>query len=381
MAEVSYDVPVELPDAVSMMMAAKAIVAIKEVTDRDEAVSTIFKLVDAVLAAPQDAKKRRVKKTNETFHRKVGRHTAALEFLRSVGFIDCDDPEAPDGEGESALLSMPVAFLPRLTDAHHTLAQAAKEVGMSPPPLPSAGFNPYQSSCSMADSTRSAKAPEGWKNEADKLRDEVKKRQREMEDKVQAAPPVELRPTAFWLSAGLRLEEVVRVAVEQDEEKAADSALLQSQVAASKASIAGPVGKFESADRRRLAELSKRQVYQTCILRVICPDKSVIQAQFRAAAKGAEVLEQLKPFLAPHIAAASWYIYQSPPMKRLLPKETLSAQGLTPGANMYLGFEGERLGPPFLETSLMEELGPAPKVAQQGVTSPSLSGEAMGWGQ
>lgn len=377
MAEVSYDVPNGFPDAVAMLLAAQKLAAI-EVADREDAIQTIFKLVDGVLASPEDVRKRRIKKANETFHQKAGRHPAAVEFLRCVGFLDGDDPEDPAGEGKDALLTMPVAFLPRLTDSHHTLAMVAKEAGIAAPPLPSSGFNPYQSSSSASDTTRSTKAPDGWKSEAEKLREEVKKRQREMEEKVQECPAVELRPSAFWLSAGLRLEEVIKSVAEQEEEKGADSALLQAQVAASKATIAGPVGKFESADRRRLAELSKKQVYQSAVLRVICPDKSVLQAHFRASTKGSEVIEEVARHLAPHVASSSWYLYESPPLKRLSLKDTLTAAGLTPGAGLYLGFDGSKPGPPYLEPSLVAQLGPAPLT--QGVTGHSFSGEAMGWG-
>lgn len=382
MAEVSFDVPSGLPDAMVLLTSAQMLMAMQEAADRDEAVQTIFKLMHGVLASPEDPKKRKVRKSNETFNRKVGRHTAALDFLRAAGFLVCDDPDAPEGEGVGGLLHMRVAYLARLTDAHHTLAQASQQAGLTVPPLPGGGFNPYQSNVQLADTTRATKVPEGWKTEAERVRDEVKKRQREMVEKVREAPPVDLQPTTFWLSAGRRLEDVIRAAAEEplDEAKAADNVLLQEQVALAKAAIAGP-SKFESADKRRLAELSRKSVHQSCILRVICPDKSVLQAHFRAADRGEHVYAQLAPLMAPGIIESGWYLYQSPPMKRLSPKDTLAAAGLTPGANMYLGFEGQKPSPPFFIPSLADQLGPVPE-SQGGVTEPaSFNGEAMGWGQ
>merc|ERR1711971_329721 len=92
-------------------------------------------------------------------------------------------------------------------------------------------------------------------------------------------------------------------------------------------------------------------------------------------------MEQLSPLLAPHVSAAKWYLYQSPPLKRLGAKETLIQAGFCPGANLYLGFEGDKPPSPFLEASLVAEMGPAPE-EQRGVNAVAghFSGEAMGWG-
>jgi len=233
------------------------------------------------------------------------------------------------------------------------------------------------------DTTRSAKAPESWKSEADQLREQVKKRERELQEKVEQAPPVDLRPAAFWLAAGRRLEEVVREAAEQEEARAGlgDGGLLKDQVMSAKQAISG-TSTFESADKRRLAELGRRRAYEACILRIICPDKSVMQVHFRSAEKGERVLELIGPLLAPHVQETAWYLYQSPPLKRLQPKETMAAAGLTPGANLYLGFDGDKPAPPYLGPDLVEQLGPC-RPEESGVTAPaaaSFTGEAMGWG-
>merc|ERR1712190_91753 len=114
--------------------------AIKDSVAREEAVQTVFKLMDAVLASPEDPKKRRVRKANKIFHRKVGRHAAAVDFLLGIGFRESDDPDAPGEAGRRALLLMPVAYLSRLTDAHHTLALVAQEVGIAVPEIPGGVF-------------------------------------------------------------------------------------------------------------------------------------------------------------------------------------------------------------------------------------------------
>mmetsp|Transcript_85122 Transcript_85122/g.237531 ORF Transcript_85122/g.237531 Transcript_85122/m.237531 type:complete len:426 (+) Transcript_85122:179-1456(+) len=387
MLEVSYDVPMDLPDAGILSVSAQQIAAMPDASEREDAITTIFKLIDGVLSTPEEAKKRRVRKSNEVFHRKVGRHAAAVEFLRGVGFVVGDDAELGE-EGRGGLFTMPVAYMSRLTDAHHTLANAARQVGLIPPPVPTPGgavFNPYQSNRQSMDGTRTAKAPDTWKTEADRVREEVKRREVENKRKIDAAPPVDMNPSAFWLSAGRRLEEVIREGTNPSEDRAADNNLLSAQVASAKAAIAGSET-FQSADKKRLEDLSRKRVHERCVLRIICPDKSVLQATFRSGDTGAHVVERLKPLLAPHIREASWYFYQSPPMQRLAPRATLASAGLTPGANMYLGFDGAKPAGPYLDEPFVAQMGPPPQ-GERGVTQAggfdvgtTFSGEAMGWG-
>lgn len=384
MAEVSIEYASHLPSSAMMASAARSVCALPEASEREDAVATLFKLLHGVLAMPTDAKKRRVKKSNETFHRKVGRHECAVEFLRSCGFLDADDPDA-GREGQGALLTMPVAYIVRLTDAHHSLASAAEQAQLTVPPLPHCPvFNPYSSSSTALNSTNQPKASKGFKDEIERIERELKDKNAAMQAKVDSAPPVPLNPTVFWAAAGVRLEEIVRDTASVGDEEKGDNTIIGSQIGNVKAALNGTNGKFESAAKRALADLNKKEkrVHQTCIIRVTCPDKSVLQVHFRANDKGEHVLSQIAPLLAPHIRETSWYLYQSPPMKKLLAKETLAAAGFPPGANLYIGFDGEKPGTPFFEASLQATLGPAPEDQTRGVNSIAghLSGEAMGWG-
>ncbi|CAE7944381.1 unnamed protein product, partial [Symbiodinium sp. KB8] len=157
-------------------------------------------------------------------------------------------------EGKDALLIMPIAYTLRLTDAHHNLTALAQQAGLTAPPMPGSGFAlrrpaTYRGSLAMGilkvsftlgklcicrlcnkkstndpsplasardNNAYGGKRPRArYKNvqsEADSVRDEVRKRERELQDQVAQAPAVELRPNAFWLSAGRRLEEVIREA-------------------------------------------------------------------------------------------------------------------------------------------------------------------------
>eukprot|EP00812_Abedinium_dasypus_P011759 NODE_5301_length_594_cov_162.768089.p2 GENE.NODE_5301_length_594_cov_162.768089~~NODE_5301_length_594_cov_162.768089.p2 ORF type:complete len:177 (+),score=48.59 NODE_5301_length_594_cov_162.768089:3-533(+) len=107
----------------------------------------------------------------------------------------------------------------------------------------------------------------------------------------------------------------------------------------------------------------------------------VLQASFRSVEKGEHVMAVLAPLLAPHVREARWYLYQTPPLKKLAPRETLAAAGLAPGAGIYLGFDGEKPAPPYLDEPLVAQLGPQPADARGVVArGPTFTGEAMGWG-
>lgn len=384
-AEVSLGPPPAgtLPDGTVLAISSERLLALPDAAARAEVLATLFKLVDAVIAAPTDEKKRRLKKGNETFHKKVGRHEAAVQFLRAVGFVDADDADVEDPDRrKGALLWMPVAYIMRLTDAHHTLVGVAGRASLPAPPLPSAGggFNPYQSCVTAMDTTKTLKSSEAHKSEADRIREEVRKRQRELQAKVDSVPSIEMRPTAFWASNGRRLDEAVREASAMDEVEHADTDIVKAQVAQIKDAMGSNNSKFENADRKRLAELEKARVYPICVLRISCPDKAVLQGTFRAADTGGHVRSQIEPLLAAHVRAASWFLYSTPPLQKLQAASTLAKAGLAPGANLHLGFDGVKPEGPFLEPGLMAQMGPKPE-PPAGVESAGFTGEALGWGR
>jgi len=258
---------------------------------------------------------------------------------------------------------MQVAYIVRLTDAHHALADASHRCGYAAPVIPAGNFNPYQENRLAG---RAATEQE-WRGEAEQLRDEVKKREQELKDKLHLAAPVDLQPKVFWLSSGRRLEDVVKeTASLPEEDLTEDVALLQSTLGSLSGHSTGLHG-FRNADKTRLVELSRVEVHERCVLRVICPDKSVLQANFLASDQIERVVERLGPLFSKSVQDSRWYLYQSPPLRRFQLRETLSAAGLTPGANVYLGFSGERPSTPYLADKLVLQLGPLPSEDQRGV--------------
>lgn len=330
---VSYQAAESILDTEALKAVAHDLVSISDVQARNDAVQTIFKLIDAIIATPEDSKKRRVKRANEAFHRKAGRHKAAVAFLHAIGFEDVDEPEAHDSEtGHSALLVMPTAYVMVLINAHETLARLANAAGLATPELPN-HFNPFQEAIQAVGLAASTK-----KEVVKSYTKEEKEARKLLREKVDIGPPVDMQPVAFWLAAGKKLQDVIR-------------------------EISREEGDAVGQATDNMIPLKQGQ----CVLRVVCPDKSVLQVRFRAGDSGDHVMNQLGPLLAPHVRRASWYIYTTPPLKRLNPSETLAAAGLAPGASMYLGFDGEKPESPFLEASLVSQLGDSPV---QGGVSP-----------
>merc|ERR1711972_326257 len=208
-------------------------------------------------------------------------------------------------------MGMPVAYVMHLIDGRQTLAQLATEAGLSPPALPK-HFNPFQESIHHVG--LAPVAPKKLSEEGIKQR-ELRKQERL---EAEAGPPVDMQPSCFWLSAGRKLQDVIR-------ETSGDS---------------------KGADV--VGDKALPRNYKHCVLRVICPDKSVLQVNFRAFDRGQHVLQQIGSLLSPSVQSAAWYIYITPPLKRLAANETLAAAGLAPGAIMYLGFDGQRPEAPFL---------------------------------
>lgn len=120
--------------------------------------------------------------------------------------------------------------------------------------------------------------------------------------------------------------------------------------------------KFESREAKELEKLRRRKVHDLAVLRVQCPDKVVLQLRFAPSTLISEVLAVVAPHIAPHLQ--SWYLYQTPPMRKLEGKRTLAQEDLVPGALVHLGVErderGQAVPGPYLSVALMATLPPAP---------------------
>lgn len=67
----------------------------------------LLELLHNILGDLENPKKRRVKRSNVAFERKVGRHGCCVDFLKASGFLEREDPEEGalwGRQGEALLL-------------------------------------------------------------------------------------------------------------------------------------------------------------------------------------------------------------------------------------------------------------------------------------
>eukprot|EP00392_Amoebophrya_sp_AT5.2_P002014 g2019.t1 len=122
-------------------------------------IATLVKLIDAVLKNPDDESKRSINLGNDNFHKRVGRFSAAIEYLKGTGFAEADEQKTGAANPNPNHIVMRKAYISRLTDSRLILQRLihhdARLRGMEIPPIPMK-FNPFMSSVSAtAGSSRS----------------------------------------------------------------------------------------------------------------------------------------------------------------------------------------------------------------------------------
>eukprot|EP00820_Chromera_velia_P019354 Cvel_28202.t1-p1 / transcript=Cvel_28202.t1 / gene=Cvel_28202 / organism=Chromera_velia_CCMP2878 / gene_product=hypothetical protein / transcript_product=hypothetical protein / location=Cvel_scaffold3647:752-6126(-) / protein_length=429 / sequence_SO=supercontig / SO=protein_coding / is_pseudo=false len=235
---------------------------------------TLLKLVDAVLSSPMDPKKRIIRKGNENFFNRVGRHQNAIIFLLAIGF-----------EEEGEFLKLRAAYISRLTDAHHLLSEALAGFGVHAPPVPSGLFNPFKSSFGSTEvgSRITQNHIEQKAKENANVAAEIRRREKLLKSggvDPKTLPPLPLDPRAFHQSSISRLEDALKEMAATGDDLDSAAVVDRADLAKLKEALTdGP--KFKSRAKEQLAQLEKQKIYSKCILRVQFPDKTVLQLNFR----------------------------------------------------------------------------------------------------
>ncbi|PFH31841.1 PUB domain-containing protein [Besnoitia besnoiti] len=342
---------------------------------------TLFTVIDGVLAQPSNPKKRRLRKANATFHNQVGRHRAAVQVMEAAGFCEGKMRDPASGALEDFYV-MDTAYVMRLTDAHHLLSQLAPHAGVEAPPLPSAGFNPYSSSIVSASGTSyrqiAGKHADQRLVESSKLKEKIKEREQLLQtgggEEVPLAPAVyaleELRARERAEKAELLRANATRF----EEELAAANADKPSLTAADIARIKEIMGdgpSFKSRMRQQLEQLEKRKVFKSCTVRVLLPDRVILQLKFAPHQTLKLVRHHIQQFLHPQLRSAEtpfgrWFLCETPPLRKVDLKKTLYEEGFVPNCTLHLKFPDEC--PPFPLPCLDPEA-----LAQHNLRAPSFS--------
>jgi len=289
------------------------------------AILTLVKLTDAILSNPEEEKTRKIRQGNPSFQERCGQFPPCIKFLLALGFQE-----------EGDFLVMPNAFLSRLTDGRKALEHIAEEAQVSIPPIPGR-FNPYVAS-HTAMSVQPATMNDKRVAEMQQVKSALEQKRRELAsqgDKTNTLAP----PRVFWQASLIKLEDAIKrlqqvVAAEEEKD---DNLILQDTLRCMQASNAS---KFHSREKTELQQLSKKKVYDVAILRVVMPNKIVLELNFKPKTQWQEVYEVVQECLSDDARFVEWYLYATPPKQKFFRNtETLLSTKLVPGAVVFLGLD------------------------------------------
>lgn len=362
---------------------------LKEVTD------LLFKIIDSIIKEPRKGRIRRIRMGNPKFASTVGAFSEALNVLWSVGFVQVRlRPSQISGslaefgihgeqDDQEEYIELPVAYISRLMDCHHLLEILCEKNKIDHPRLvscdfpalsgasgeSSAGishFNPYvpsiSSTSASSNSEASRKLIRSAIEERRQMESEIKKREREIEGGVVSSnelgrPPQEdlstavcSRPFAIHSSNIHKLDSLIKTINDtgtqgyhhlDDDDDDAVSHLGQSELQRIKDSVLGKAQSFKSRTNEYLKSLLSRKVHSHSSIRVVFPDKYILQLQFKPNNTTYDLIQSVRDCINPNISSMNWYIYQSPPISKVVPDKniTLLKAGFVPNAQLYFKLE------------------------------------------
>ncbi|KAK6588992.1 N-glycanase [Cryptosporidium xiaoi] len=336
--------------------------SLKGVTD------TLFKIIDSIIKEPKKGKIRRIRMNNPKFASTVGKHNQALNVLKSVGFVHINgkngDNSLNNQINDDSYIELPVAYISRLTDCHHLLASLCEKNKIEAPKLVSNdhfiynnnsikvnNFNPYISnilSTSVDSKNESSKRlMEYAVEERYKVEVEIKKREKDIESGSvgdDSENYICSEPIAFHSS------ELVNKCAKSDSknkdqyEKDQDfdiQYLDKSYIQKIKDTIDGKKSTFKSRSNEYLKTLQNKKIYTHTCIKIIFPDKYILQLEFKPNNTTYDLIETVKTCINPNIVSMDWFVYQSPPVVKVVPdkKMLLIKAGFVPNAQLYFKLE------------------------------------------
>ncbi|CBZ49866.1 conserved hypothetical protein [Neospora caninum Liverpool] len=357
---------------------------------------TLFTVIDGVLAQPSNPKKRRLRKANPSFHNQVGRFRAAVRVMEAAGFCEGKMRDPTSGDLDEFFV-MDTAYVMRLTDAHHLLAQLATHAGVPVPPLPSTGFNPYSSSIVSASGTSlsqvAGKHGQMRKMENAQLKEKIKQREQLLQ--TGGGEQVPLAPAVYALEELRQREKADRRLLAQQSDFDGDPpsgdkpSLTAADIARIK-EIMGDGPSFRSRMQQQLEQLEKRKVFKSCTVRVLLPDRAVLQLSFAPHQTLRFVREQVEQFLHPDLRSPTpgtkastaeeppfrrWFLGETPPLRKVELNKTLYQEGFVPNCTLHLKLPDAcpRFPHPFLDPETLQRHNLQPPVLSLSPSSSSSS--------
>lgn len=351
---------------------------LKEVTD------LLFKIIDSIIKEPRKGKIRRIKMKNPKFASTIGSFSEALNVLKSVGFVQVklrasqifanteDYSNYKEQDKEEEYIELPIAYISRLTDCHHLLAIFCERNKIDYPKLVSSDltsinafndnsvkishFNPYVSNISSTSASSNNEVSRNLMKSAieerRQMESEIKKRERDIENGIASEPNSHdnknilcSKPFVIHSSNLQKFDNLVKAINDMDSQEDLDEDntchFEQSEIQRIKDSILGKTPVFKSRTNEYLKSLLKKKIHSHSSIRVVFPDKYILQLQFRPNNTTYDLIQSVKDCINPNISSMNWYIYQSPPILKIAPDKnlTLLKAGFVPNAQLYFKLE------------------------------------------
>ncbi|KAF8820603.1 PUB domain-containing protein [Cardiosporidium cionae] len=307
---------------------------------------TLIRIIHGVLYTPKNAKKRRIRKENHLFQETVGNFPLAMDVLFSCGFVEIGD-----------FLELPVAFIARLTDGYQLLSLIFETHGIPCPPLPETQtFNPYQTRFSSTNillrtkrQNLNAEIQEGDSLSLENVQLAIQRRKEILENGGSNVEHVALNPLVFnqselrhaTIASGLEdSRNSTATSSNQEWEDFLKNSISMKELLSMK-EVLSENTQFKSRAKKELETLNKKKIYSQAAVRILFPDKNILQLHFKPTATIQTVYDNLLPFLSTEIQSSQWHIYETPPLRRLNKESTLYEENLVPGGLLHFKLEGK----------------------------------------
>lgn len=301
--------------------------------------STLLKIIDAVIANPHDASKRKLKFSNAALQRRIFKFPSAVRCLKSAFFIEREI------EGEEKCLILETAYTLRLAEVSSHLNRMLETLGVKTT-TNSSVFNPYKSSIqNMNPDQKHGLTVGNVKFDPIATQKAIDAREHLLiSGGVSTDTPLPLNPTFGVAGYGKGVEEAMREITAADMEENPENVLAvlgKDGLENLKKSLAAS-GKFQSRRVQELEKLYKQKIFEKVMIRFQLPCNATIQMQFRPSVTAGYALNEVKKLLTQDAQNLISHIFTAPPFLKLDLNENLYSLGLHPCANVHVGLHSPK---------------------------------------
>uniref|UniRef100_A0AAV1UIN4 UBX domain-containing protein n=1 Tax=Peronospora matthiolae TaxID=2874970 RepID=A0AAV1UIN4_9STRA len=287
------------------------------------AVMTLMGIVTNILSDPENEKVRSIRVSNATFERSIGRVKGGIEFMTSIGFKLVPETQA---------LVLSADFLNEglLEEGLRLLRIEADDLNIPQDTRPALREKKADQSFDVfkPQITRVQMQPRG-PSTTEVLVDALKSKQEQLVGHIK--PPRSTTIVFRGKRSSSRLDSVL-----EDSERS-DAQLLISSLKARRDKME-KTKNFRTQAMRDLDELKRKRVFQTVLIRVQFPDRTVMQATFHPSETIQDVMDHVTECLADQFRASKFYLYVTPPTQKLVASKTLIELNLVPAALTYFSW-------------------------------------------